>query len=99
MLLPYAFIYRSVTSIRGELVPFLVRKQFSKSLNSKNATEDTEKNQKQQDAHHNLGKVSLVMTRVCTVHICHSLKRMFGVHNIMVTFQKPHTCLHRAPQH
>ncbi len=65
----------------GELVPFLVRKQFSKSLNSKNATEDTEKNQKQQDAHHNLGKLPLVMTRICTVHICHPFKRMFGVHN------------------
>ncbi|XP_016300953.1 translation initiation factor eIF-2B subunit gamma-like [Sinocyclocheilus anshuiensis] len=49
---------KSVTSIRGELVPYLVRKQFSKSLNSKNATEDTEKNQKQQDAHHNLELLS-----------------------------------------
>uniref|UniRef100_A0A9J7X7Y9 Translation initiation factor eIF2B subunit gamma n=1 Tax=Cyprinus carpio carpio TaxID=630221 RepID=A0A9J7X7Y9_CYPCA len=49
---------KSVTSIRGELVPYLVRKQFSKSLNSQNETEDSEKNQKQQDAHHNLELLS-----------------------------------------
>lgn len=66
----YAFFYRSVTSIRGELVPYLVRKQFSKSLNSPNATEDSEKNQKQQDAHNNLGKLPLVMTRICTIPTC-----------------------------
>uniref|UniRef100_A0A9J8AHG9 Translation initiation factor eIF2B subunit gamma n=1 Tax=Cyprinus carpio carpio TaxID=630221 RepID=A0A9J8AHG9_CYPCA len=57
---------KSVTSIRGELVPYLVRKQFSKSLNSQNETEDSEKNQKQQDAHHNLGKVlCLARERSC----------------------------------
>uniref|UniRef100_A0A8C1LGZ0 Translation initiation factor eIF2B subunit gamma n=1 Tax=Cyprinus carpio TaxID=7962 RepID=A0A8C1LGZ0_CYPCA len=58
LVLRKSIMRKSVTSIRGELVPFLVRKQFSKSLNSQNATEDTEKNQKQQDAHHNFELLS-----------------------------------------
>lgn len=49
---------KSVTSIRGELVPYLVRKQFSKSLNSQHVTEDSEKNQKQQEANNNLDLLS-----------------------------------------
>uniref|UniRef100_A0A8C1AM02 Translation initiation factor eIF2B subunit gamma n=1 Tax=Cyprinus carpio carpio TaxID=630221 RepID=A0A8C1AM02_CYPCA len=58
LVLRKSIMRKSVTSIRGELVPFLVRKQFSKSLNSQNATEDAEKNQKQQDAHHNFELLS-----------------------------------------
>ncbi|XP_065132674.1 translation initiation factor eIF2B subunit gamma [Paramisgurnus dabryanus] len=48
---------KSVTSIRGELVPFLVRKQFSKSLNSPNVTEDSE-SQKKEDIHVNMELLS-----------------------------------------
>ncbi|XP_055057770.2 translation initiation factor eIF2B subunit gamma [Misgurnus anguillicaudatus] len=48
---------KSVTSIRGELVPFLVRKQFSKSLNSHNVTEDSE-SQKKEDVHANMELLS-----------------------------------------
>ncbi|XP_030631063.1 translation initiation factor eIF2B subunit gamma [Chanos chanos] len=45
---------KSITSIRGELVPYLVRKQFSKSANSQVNTEDNDQNQKKKDANANL---------------------------------------------
>lgn len=41
---------RSISSIRGELVPYLVRKQFSKTTNSQKIKDDTEdQNQKKTD--------------------------------------------------
>lgn len=52
---------RSVTSIRGELVPFLVRKQFSRTFNSQNTTEDLEKSQKKEEVHAGLGKFLLLI--------------------------------------
>lgn len=33
---------RSISSIRGELVPYLVRKQFSKTVNSQKLKDDTD---------------------------------------------------------
>ncbi|XP_056600343.1 translation initiation factor eIF-2B subunit gamma [Triplophysa dalaica] len=50
---------KSVTSIRGELVPFLVRKQFSRTFNSQNTTEDLEKSQKKEDVHAGLELLSI----------------------------------------
>ncbi|MGH0143603.1 UNVERIFIED_CONTAM: hypothetical protein FKN15_003677 [Acipenser sinensis] len=40
---------KSITSIRGELIPYLVRKQFSASTNSQKTKNDSEKNQKKTD--------------------------------------------------
>ncbi|KAK1165249.1 translation initiation factor eIF-2B subunit gamma [Acipenser oxyrinchus oxyrinchus] len=40
---------KSITSIRGELIPYLVRKQFSASTNSQKTKNDSEKNQKKMD--------------------------------------------------
>lgn len=58
--LEYSF-FRSVTSIRGELVPFLVRKQFSKTFNTQNPSEDLE-SQKKEDLHASLGTFPLWIT-------------------------------------
>lgn len=53
------FLYRRfITSIRGELVPYLVRKQFSKAASSKTIEDDTEdqKNQIRSDGSTNQGQ-------------------------------------------
>lgn len=54
----FIFLYcRSISSIRGELVPYLVRKQFSKTTNSQKIKDDTEdQNQKQNDGSTNHGQ-------------------------------------------
>ncbi|XP_030016912.1 translation initiation factor eIF2B subunit gamma [Sphaeramia orbicularis] len=45
---------KSISSIRGELVPYLVRKQFSKTTSSQKIKDDTEdQNQKKNDGHTN----------------------------------------------
>lgn len=48
--------YRFISSIRGELVPYLVRKQFSKMADFQKSKDDTDdqKNQKMKEgsAHH-----------------------------------------------
>lgn len=47
---------RSISSIRGELVPYLVRKQFSKTINSQKIKDDTEdQSQKMSDGSTNHG--------------------------------------------
>lgn len=52
------FLYcRSISSIRGELVPYLVRKQFSKTTNSQKIKDDVEdQNQKNNDGSTNHGQ-------------------------------------------
>lgn len=47
---------RSISSLRGELVPYLVRKQFRKVLNVQTDEKQTEQNQKKKDASSSLGK-------------------------------------------
>ncbi|KAG7456960.1 hypothetical protein MATL_G00241450 [Megalops atlanticus] len=44
---------KSISSIRGELVPYLVRKQFSKSVNSQKNKEDLDQNLKKKDTNMN----------------------------------------------
>lgn len=47
---------RSISSIRGELVPYLVRKQFSKAANSQKMKDDSEdQTQKKNDGSTNHG--------------------------------------------
>ncbi|XP_066548154.1 translation initiation factor eIF2B subunit gamma isoform X2 [Amia ocellicauda] len=41
---------KSITSIRGELVPYLVSKQFSRSTNSQKTKEESEQDQKKNEA-------------------------------------------------
>ncbi|CDQ56474.1 unnamed protein product [Oncorhynchus mykiss] len=45
---------KSISSIRGELVPYLVRKQFSKSTNSPKVIDETHQNLKKNDSNVNL---------------------------------------------
>ncbi|KAG5285540.1 hypothetical protein AALO_G00004550 [Alosa alosa] len=45
---------KSISSIRGELVPFLVRKQFSKSINSQRPKDDSDQDQKKKERNANL---------------------------------------------
>uniref|UniRef100_A0A4W5Q9U6 Translation initiation factor eIF2B subunit gamma n=1 Tax=Hucho hucho TaxID=62062 RepID=A0A4W5Q9U6_9TELE len=45
---------KSVSSIRGELVPYLVRKQFSKSMNSPNVNDEADQNLKKKDGNANV---------------------------------------------
>lgn len=45
---------KSISSIRGELVPYLVRKQFSKSTNSPKVNDETHQNLKKNDTNVNL---------------------------------------------
>ncbi|XP_031418996.1 translation initiation factor eIF-2B subunit gamma [Clupea harengus] len=45
---------KSISSIRGELVPYLVRKQFSKSMNSQRPKDDADQDQKKKDRNANL---------------------------------------------
>uniref|UniRef100_A0A673YQ81 Translation initiation factor eIF2B subunit gamma n=1 Tax=Salmo trutta TaxID=8032 RepID=A0A673YQ81_SALTR len=45
---------KSISSIRGELVPYLVRKQFSKSTNSPKVNDETHQNLKKNDSNVNL---------------------------------------------
>lgn len=46
---------RSISSLRGELVPYLVRKQFTKDPQTDD--KQTEENQKKKDASSSLGKL------------------------------------------
>ena len=47
---------RSISSIRGELVPYLVRKQFSKAANSQTTKDEADdQSQKHKDGNVNLG--------------------------------------------
>lgn len=57
----YSFLlssYRLISSIRGELVPYLVRKQFSKTANHQKPKDDAEgeKKQKKSDGSTNHGQ-------------------------------------------
>uniref|UniRef100_A0AAZ3QLJ6 Translation initiation factor eIF2B subunit gamma n=1 Tax=Oncorhynchus tshawytscha TaxID=74940 RepID=A0AAZ3QLJ6_ONCTS len=45
---------KSVSSIRGELVPYLVRKQFSKSMTSPNVNDEADQKLKKKDGNANL---------------------------------------------
>lgn len=51
------FVPRSISSLRGELVPYLVRKQFTNVLNSQMDDKQTEQNLKKIDANSFLGKL------------------------------------------
>uniref|UniRef100_A0A3P8WDY9 Translation initiation factor eIF2B subunit gamma n=1 Tax=Cynoglossus semilaevis TaxID=244447 RepID=A0A3P8WDY9_CYNSE len=53
---------KSITSIRGELIPYLVRKQFSKTINSHKTKDDTD-DQSQEKTEQSKGKLR------CYVHI------------------------------
>ena len=55
----FPFIRRSISSIRGELLPYLVRKQFSKTTISHKIKEDAEdQSQKMSDSSTNQGQSS-----------------------------------------
>lgn len=48
---------RSISSLRGELVPYLVRKQFTKISNLQTDDKQIEQSQKKKDANSSLGKL------------------------------------------
>lgn len=54
------FSPRSVSSIRGELIPYLVRKQFSKSMTSPNVNDEADQNLKKKDGNPNLGNETIL---------------------------------------
>lgn len=70
---------RSISSLRGELVPYLVRKQFMKILNVQTDDKQTEQSQKRKDANSSLGKL-LSLMKLRTVHRGHN-KGLHSIHS------------------